>query len=45
MSWAEDNNFDGYDVEEHMEQKSTPLIISVCRISKSYKKQRKHTNS
>lgn len=24
MSWAEDNNFDGYDVEEHIEQKSTP---------------------
>lgn len=24
MSWAEDNNFDGYDVEEYMEQKSTP---------------------
>lgn len=24
MSWAGDNNFDGYDVEEHIEQKSTP---------------------
>lgn len=24
MSWAEDNNFDGYDVEEHIEQESKP---------------------
>lgn len=25
MSWTEDNNFDGYDVEEHMEQESKPI--------------------
>lgn len=24
MSWAEDNNFDGYDVEEYMEQENKP---------------------
>ena len=24
MSWTEDNNFDGYDVEEHMEQEGKP---------------------
>lgn len=35
MSWAEDNNFDGYDVEEYMERERRPtryLRISNVKI-------------